>query len=100
MKTALQRVPFRHIILAQLKILVPVDQTLQCLMPNAVLAIYFSFPERVEKQQTRKSYVLSGSCLVQATRLGGGGGQGVSLGSLFRFLAWNWVSWPYGADSS
>lgn len=75
MKTALQRVPFRHIILAQLKILVPVDQTLQCLMPNAVLAIYFSFPERVEKQQTRKSYVLSGSCLVQATRLGGEGGR-------------------------
>lgn len=70
MKTALQRVPFRHIILAQLKILVPVDQTVQCLMPYAVLAIYFSFPERVEKQQTRKSYVLSGSCLVQATRLG------------------------------
>lgn len=69
-KSALQRISFRYIILAQCKILVPTNQALQYLMPNAVLAILFLCMERGEKQLPRKSCVLWGSCLVQARRRG------------------------------
>lgn len=68
---------FVFIKLVQCKILVPTTQALQCLMPNAVLAVNVPSIVRGEKWLARKSSVLCGICLVCVRRHSNGNKSGI-----------------------
>lgn len=79
---ALHSLCFRYIKFAQYKIFIPTDQALQCLMPNAVLAIHSMFIVCGKKWLPRKSCVLCGSCLVWTRRHGHGSKLGIFSSAL------------------